>query len=257
LAERIGALLRGRPSVEAAVAPEAAPPAEAEPNVALERHLTRLGREQFRLNALLEAQQQEIRALSAVWKTEVERHEQELATLRRQAATDQTEARLQVMARLFPVLDGLEQALQSGRALLMEPGVPATEGRSAWWTLVLGWPLIVLVLLRGRRFRQVPPRHADGAMAWRERVAAWLRGLELVRDRLLEVLAQEGVTTIDAEGAPYNPRLQEAVEAVPARNGIPAGTVVAEVRRGYRVGARVLRYAQVVVARETRDGGSP
>jgi molecular chaperone GrpE len=90
--------------------------------------------------------------------------------------------------------------------------------------------------------------------AWQEGYAAWLQGLELVRERLFETLAMEGVEPLEAIGQPFDPHRHVAMDTVPARDDAPSGAVVSELRRGYAVGDRVLRYAEVVVARaESQD----
>jgi molecular chaperone GrpE len=48
---------------------------------------------------------------------------------------------------------------------------------------------------------------------------------------------------------PFDPRQHVAVEVVPATDRLPPGTVAAELRRGYLVGERVLRPAEVAVTR--------
>ena len=68
----------------------------------------------------------------------------------------------------------------------------------------------------------------------------------MVRRRLLDALAAEGVTLIAAEGQPFDPRRHIAVEVVAA--AAPSGTVMQEIRRGFVVGTRVLRHAEVAVA---------
>jgi molecular chaperone GrpE len=76
----------------------------------------------------------------------------------------------------------------------------------------------------------------------------WLRGVRLVVRKLEEVLASIGVRAIEAEGQPFDPRLHEAIE-FEETDAVPEGTVVAELRRGYRLHDRVLRPALVRVAR--------
>ena len=50
---------------------------------------------------------------------------------------------------------------------------------------------------------------------------------------------------------PFDPHHHVAVEVVPADETVSPGTVASELRRGYLVGDRVLRYAEVAVAGET------
>ena len=79
---------------------------------------------------------------------------------------------------------------------------------------------------------------------------AWLQGLALVRDRFVSLLAGEGIQAIDALHQAFDPRLHVAVETE-TRSDVPPDTVVRVLRKGYRQSDRVLRYAEVVVARET------
>ncbi len=74
------------------------------------------------------------------------------------------------------------------------------------------------------------------------------RGVELIHRQLLETLRRRGVEPLDVVGTTFDPAWHEAVAADPA-NGRPDGEVTAEVRRGYRIGQRMLRPAQVKVAR--------
>ena len=59
-----------------------------------------------------------------------------------------------------------------------------------------------------------------------------------------------GVRPIEAEGRPFDPHRHVVVETAPAAAGVPPDTVVREIRRGYLRGEEVLRYAEVVVARQ-------
>jgi anti-sigma factor RsiW len=102
-----------------------------------------------------------------------------------------------------------------------------------------------------------PPQQADdGARRQLEEARAaldaWLVGLTFVRQRLLDTLAAEGVRPMDAEGQPFDPQRHIALEVVPADNGLLPGAVAAELRRGYMVGERVLRHAEVAVAQDDR-----
>ena len=72
-------------------------------------------------------------------------------------------------------------------------------------------------------------------------------GVELIYRSLLDVLRRRGVEPFDSVGATFDPEWHEAVAREPA-NGRPAGEIVRELRRGYRIGDRLLRAAQVTVA---------
>jgi molecular chaperone GrpE len=74
-----------------------------------------------------------------------------------------------------------------------------------------------------------------------------MEGVRLTQYQLDGLLAQEGVKDIDADGKPFDPRLEEAVHSVDDPN-VPDHTVVQVVRKGYTYQDEVLRPAQVVVS---------
>jgi molecular chaperone GrpE len=170
---------------------------------ALEKQLGKLGREQYKANALAEAQTRRLEATLEALQATLERQ---------QAAQEEAvhKARLGILEALLPVLDGLEAGLKSG-------------GRHAY-----------------RLHRQGSPEAAT--------FIAWLDGQRLLRDRLLAILEAEGARPIPAVGQPFDPYRHVAVSTVKDES-LPEGQIVAEEQRGYAVGDRVLRYAQVVVAR--------
>ena len=66
--------------------------------------------------------------------------------------------------------------------------------------------------------------------------------------RVERVLPQFNVTPIESLGQPFDPELMEVVEVVESDDE-NSGTVVEEVRRGYRWKEKMFRFAQVKVAR--------
>ena len=72
-------------------------------------------------------------------------------------------------------------------------------------------------------------------------------GLELVHRQLLSALAKHGIEPIPAIGQPFDPNQHEALMQQPSEEH-PAGTVVAEMGKGYRLKDRVLRPAKVAVS---------
>jgi molecular chaperone GrpE len=74
------------------------------------------------------------------------------------------------------------------------------------------------------------------------------RGIELIHRFLLEVLRRRGVEPFDAVGQPFDPAWHEAISHETGSNR-PEGEIIGEVRRGYRLGARLLRPSQVRVAK--------
>lgn len=88
------------------------------------------------------------------------------------------------------------------------------------------------------------------ALAARDADAASLRqGLEITLGSAKQALDREGVHPIEAEGQPFDPMWHEAVATVPhTQVEVEPHTVVDVTEKGYRLGARVLRPARVVVA---------
>jgi molecular chaperone GrpE len=73
-------------------------------------------------------------------------------------------------------------------------------------------------------------------------------GLEAVLEQMQAILARQGVGRIGAVGEPFDPERHEAVD-VRETDDAPDRTIVDVLRSGYARDDRVLRPAQVVVAR--------
>ena len=72
-------------------------------------------------------------------------------------------------------------------------------------------------------------------------------GFKIVYDQLLNVLKKFNVTPLDAHEAAFDPHLHEAISHVPSEE-YAADQIVAQVRRGYKLGDRLIRPVQVVVS---------
>ncbi|MFY9824921.1 MAG: nucleotide exchange factor GrpE [Thermoanaerobaculia bacterium] len=82
------------------------------------------------------------------------------------------------------------------------------------------------------------------------------RGVEMIHRQMQELLRRFGATEVPAVGQPFDPTLHEAV----AREESPevkAPTVVAELRRGYRMHDRLLRPSMVKVAVPVEERPAP
>ena len=79
----------------------------------------------------------------------------------------------------------------------------------------------------------------------------WMEDIEAAERKLRAVLHSEGVERIEAAGALYNPWEHEAIQSQ-ASPELEDQRILAVVREGYRIGDRVIRPAQVVVARRSR-----
>jgi molecular chaperone GrpE len=88
---------------------------------------------------------------------------------------------------------------------------------------------------------------ALAAEASGEGAEAYRRGVELIHKQLMDLLTRRGVRPIDVLGTQFDPHLHQAVSSEPAE-GRPDGEVIAELRRGYTLGDRLLRPAMVKVS---------
>ncbi len=86
--------------------------------------------------------------------------------------------------------------------------------------------------------------HADG----KKPSKSWVEGVMLIQRKVAAVLETEGVTKIDAVGAPFNPVEHEAVGTEEDKK-VASGHIIQVVRNGYRLHDRIIQAAQVVVAR--------
>jgi molecular chaperone GrpE len=71
-------------------------------------------------------------------------------------------------------------------------------------------------------------------------------GMVLVQKQLNDLLEENGLQAIEAEGKKFDPNLHEAIAHEPS--GSSEGTVIRQARRGYRFKDRLLRPARVVVS---------
>jgi len=78
--------------------------------------------------------------------------------------------------------------------------------------------------------------------------AAFHKGVTLIHRQWLEVLRRRGVEPLEVVGKTFDPEWHEAVTDEPA-NGRADGEITAELRRGYRIGTKLLRAAMVKVAK--------
>ena len=73
-------------------------------------------------------------------------------------------------------------------------------------------------------------------------------GMRAVLDQMEAILARQGVQRIGSAGEPFDPERHEAVAVVPSTD-VPDRAIVEVARSGFALGDRVLRPAEVVVAR--------
>jgi molecular chaperone GrpE len=192
----------------------------------LEKEVRKLGKAQFKTNMLIEEQAERTEKALAVLETQ---RAQQAELVDKLAAEKVSAARQEWLQSLLPALDGLDNAIASGNRYLAARDKAADSPDLTPTQAILVSP-------------------AD-----RAKLGSWLDGLRLVRERLLAVLENGGVTPIPTVGQIFDPYQHVAV-ATTAENGtngmpVTSGMVIAEDRRGYRTTERVLRYADVVVYR--------
>ena len=78
--------------------------------------------------------------------------------------------------------------------------------------------------------------------------SAVIDGMMMVYKQLQDFLAACGVETIDATGQKFDPRLHEAISQE-EHPEVEEGTVVRQIRKGYKLRERLIRPANVVVAK--------
>jgi len=198
---------------------------------ALEKEVRKLGKAQFKANML--AEEQAARTEKALAELDAQKAQQ-TALVEQLAEEKVRAARQEWLEALLPALDGLDNAIASGKRYL------AVRDKA------MASPNLT------------PEQAILVSPADRAKLSSWLDGLRLVRERLLAVLETGGVMPIPTVGQMFDPYQHVAVATTenppPASNGsdgtpFTSGMIAAEDRRGYRTANRVLRYADVVVFR--------
>lgn len=192
--------------------PSAAPGQEAQPaeNLGdLAEQVRKLAKTQFKTNTLQESQLAQQQETLTNLQKALTQQERSLAELAQQREQAVAAAELEVLKSLLPVLDSLDDAFAVGRRQ-------------------------VLQLPMSREVRQA--------------IIGWLDGIRLARMRLLDVLAAHQITPIPTVGQPFDPHRHIAV-ATDTGGRAPDGVIVGQDRAGYATPTKVLREAEVVVAR--------
>lgn len=80
------------------------------------------------------------------------------------------------------------------------------------------------------------------------------QGMVMVKKQIDEFLSDEGVDTIESVGAAFDPNQHEAIQQEFSEDE-PEGAIIGELRRGYRMGERLLRPANVIVSKGPQSEG--
>lgn len=81
-----------------------------------------------------------------------------------------------------------------------------------------------------------------------EEVQAMREGIELIYQKFLKILSQQGVQVIETAGQPFDTDFHEAIALVPAPSEDQKGKILDCVQTGYKLNDKVIRHAKVVVA---------
>lgn len=224
-----------------------------------------LVRTQDLANRLSETREEHVEALLGTLQ-EIVVHRQQAIERNDQRDQEQVDAirraaRGEFAADLLPALDGLEIALERARTILARQRhdlAALVQLPVSTRTDDSGHPPPGLLdklrsriaadeelgTLRGHGAAPAPASMAATLSA----TEAWLNHLTLVRDRFVALLALEGIQPMQALNQNFDPRIHMAVDAE-IRTDVPPNTIVRVLRKGYRQDRRVLRYAEVVIAK--------
>jgi molecular chaperone GrpE len=73
--------------------------------------------------------------------------------------------------------------------------------------------------------------------------AAWVEGVKLIEQKLISTLKAQGLSSIEAQGKPFDPKLHEAVMCCPGEENIVANEII----KGYKLHDKLLRPTAVAV----------
>jgi molecular chaperone GrpE len=183
----------------------------------LAREQARLGREQSRAITLLEGHSAALDELAATWEEQVRRRRCASSRADRTLGALEEGFAQRMVQELLPVADALKNTVEAAQRL--RDGEAGTTGLPTGETL-----------------------------------AAWTRGALLVEQRLLAVLERLGAERIPTIGRRFDPTLHRAVAVVDEE--AKDGTILAEELAGYTLRDRVLRHAEVIVARSGSPGSA-
>lgn len=88
---------------------------------------------------------------------------------------------------------------------------------------------------------------AEEAFAKSDNIETLREGLDLIHTKLVKVLEDKGLSSIEADGEMFDTDYHEAVTKIPAPSEELKGKVVDTVEKGYKLKDKVIRYSKVVV----------
>ena len=99
--------------------------------------------------------------------------------------------------------------------------------------------------------------HRETALAAAPAGDAFAQGVQMIAGEFRKVLENSGAEMIDApEGTAFDPMAHEALTTAPHAT-IPQGSVVSQFRKGWKLGGKVVRPAQVIVSAGAPETTAP
>jgi molecular chaperone GrpE (heat shock protein) len=195
----------------------------------LRQEVRRLGRELFKVNRMGESNQQlfseainEVRQITSV----VEQIPAQYSASMREA---KFEARSGLCRDLLRMIDTLEASIAAADDLLRR-----LEAQASQRGLIFRLPSV-------RRMRESLLESVAALRQWRD-------GQHLLAERLRAILQTAGVRPIESIGRAFDPTLHRAV-STERRDDVAPGTVIGEELKGYVLEGKILRYTEVIVAK--------
>jgi molecular chaperone GrpE len=72
-------------------------------------------------------------------------------------------------------------------------------------------------------------------------------GFNLIHAKMSALLSSKGLKPMDAKGEKFDSDLHEAIANIPAPSEKEKGKVIEDIRKGYYLNDKVIRFAQVLV----------
>jgi molecular chaperone GrpE len=100
-------------------------------------------------------------------------------------------------------------------------------------------------------------RTVELAQSKHEDLPTFLKGVEMVLAHLYEMLKEQGIKPIEAEGKIFDPNYHEALMQV-ENNDLPEHTIIEELQKGYTLNGKVVRTTKAKVTKRNlpaKDAG--
>lgn len=103
-----------------------------------------------------------------------------------------------------------------------------------------------------------PIDHLENALKFTDQasdeIKHWALGFKMISNQFKDVLVNNGVLPLEAEGKEFDPHLHEAIEMIITTEH-PEGIVIEESTKGYMIGDKPLRPARVKVSKAPDNNG--